>query len=326
MTLENRMKISVFNLRNISILFILISILSACGWFKSDKTIPSVPSGTIVRINHFQSDYRATRPIDIWLPEGYSSDKQYPVLYMHDGQMLFDSAITYNQQEWEVDETISKLSNEGIIDACIVVGIWNSNLNRHSDYFPKKPFDMLPEHFRDSLLNEAKRYGENPLYPIGIQSDNYLKFLVEELKPYIDQHYSTKPEMKNTFVAGSSMGGLISMYAICEYPETFGGAACMSTHWTGTFTNINNPIPAIFIKYLDENLPDPLTHKIYFDLGTTTLDSLYSEYQNKVDSVMMKHAYSQENWQTVTFPGDDHTEKSWRNRFHIPLRFLMGKD
>ena len=79
-----------------------------------------------------------------------------------------------------------------------------------------------------------------PVFSGKIQSDNYLKFLVKELKPFIDSSFSTLKDQQNTFIAGSSMGGLISMYAICEYPLVFGGAACLSTHWPGIFTMINN--------------------------------------------------------------------------------------
>lgn len=313
-------------MRKLPFLLSITILLSGCGLLNRDQTLPSVPTGSIKRIYDFKSDYIDSRFIDIWMPEGYNTENKYSVIYVQDGQMLFDSSVTYNHQEWGIDETISKLTGEGLIEECIVVGIWNSNANRHSDYFPKKPFKSLPKYFQDSLLHKAKRYGELPLYPIGIQSDNYLKFLVHELKPYIDKNYSTNSGMRNTFIAGASMGGLISMYAICEYPEIFGGAASMSTHWTGTFTNISNPIPEAIINYMDSNLPDPANHKIYFDLGTITLDSLYGEYQIMADSVMIKNGFTEANWNTVTFPGDDHTERSWRKRLHIPISFFLGKE
>lgn len=158
-----------------------------------------------------------------------------------------------------------------------------------------------------------------------MQSDNYLKFIVEELKPLIDQKYATKPEKEFTVIAGSSMGGLISMYAICEYPEIFSRAACISTHWPGTFTLENNPIPDAFVSYLSKNLPDPNSHKIYFDYGTATLDALYEPCQMKVDSVMKFKGYSSENWTTRKFEGENHTENAWKKRLDIPVTFLLGK-
>ncbi len=92
--------------------------------------------------------------------------------------------------------------------------------------------------------------------------------MVNELKPFIDSNFATLGDQSNTFVAGSSMGGLISLYAVCEYPDVFGGAACLSTHWPGVFNSEHNPIPAAFIRYLESHLPSPVNHKLYFDYGT----------------------------------------------------------
>ena len=151
----------------------------------------------------------------------------------------------------------------------------------------------------------------------------YLKFLVPELKPFIDKTFSTKRNAKNTFSAGSSMGGLISIYAICEYPKVFGGAACLSTHWPGIFSTENNPIPDSFVGYLKQNLPNPKTHKIYFDYGDQTLDALYKPLQQKVDLVMIEKGFTSKNWMTRFFPGENHSEKSWKERLDIPLEFLL---
>jgi enterochelin esterase-like enzyme len=145
------------------------------------------------------------------------------------------------------------------------------------------------------------------------------------LKPLIDKKYSVHRDKKHTFIAGSSMGGLISMYAICEYPNVFGGAACLSTHWPGIFTVENNPIPEAFYNYLKTNLPNPKNHRIYFDYGTATLDAMYEPLQLKVDEVMKAKGYNSLNWSTNKFEGEDHSEKAWQKRLHIPLEFLLGK-
>jgi len=159
----------------------------------------------------------------------------------------------------------------------------------------------------------------------NVTSDNYLKFLVTELKPFIDKTFSTKTDSANTFIAGSSMGGLISLYAICEYPKVFGGAACLSTHWTGIYQLENNPIPETFYAYLKTHLPDPKNHKIYFDYGDQTLDALYRNLQRKVDGIMEAKGYRATNWVTKFFPGKGHSEAACRERFSIPLQFLLGK-
>jgi predicted alpha/beta superfamily hydrolase len=146
-----------------------------------------------------------------------------------------------------------------------------------------------------------------------------LKFIVNELKPFIDKNYAVHKDRANTFIAGSSMGGLISMYAICEYPKIFGGAACLSTHWVGTFTLENNPMPEAFLTYLRHNLPSPKKHKLYFDYGDQTLDALYPEIQRKADKVIISKGFTSANWISKYFPGEDHSEKAWSKRFNIRL-------
>ena len=149
--------------------------------------------------------------------------------------------------------------------------------------------------------------------------------MVKELKPFIDSKYPVYKDKDHTFIAGSSMGGLISMYAICEYPNVFGGAACMSTHWPGIFIKENNPVPDAFLNYLNSHLPNPKTHKIYFDYGDKTLDAMYQPYQQRVDSIMKSKGYNEKSWITKFFPGDDHSENSWHKRFYIPLEFLLTR-
>ena len=286
--------------------------------------IPAVSSGKIVRIENFQSKYVEPRNIDIWLPEGYSKNKKYAVLYMEDGQMLFDSTITWNHQAWDVADVATKLMKKGEVQNFIVVGIWNSGINRFSDYFPQKPYESLSQAQRDSISMQLQKAGASK-GEFKPASDDYLKFLVNELKPHIDERYSVYTDRKHTFVVGSSMGALISIYAICEYPKIFGGAACLSTHWTGTFTLEYNPIPAAFCNYLKAHLPNPGQHRIYFDCGNKTLDAMYPQIQKKVDEIMRLKGYTSKDWMTRFYPGADHSERSWHKRLHVPLLFLLKK-
>ena len=297
--------------------FVLISLTAA-------TQLPKVSSGKLIRIDSFQSNYVTARNIDIWLPEGYSSQKKYSVLYMHDGQMLYDTATAWNKQAWDVDDVLTKLKKSNQIKDVIVVGVWNSGTTRHPDYFPQKPYESLTQIEKDTVTAQLQRAGRTKevFKPI---SDNYLKFLVTELKPFIDKNYSTKADRKNTFIAGSSMGGLISMYAICEYPKVFGGAACLSTHWPGVWSMENNPVPDAFLNYLKNNLPNPKKHKIYFDCGDQTLDTLYPALQKKVDDVMKVKGFTEKNWITKYFPGENHSENSWSKRLDIPMLFLLKK-
>ena len=284
--------------------------------------IPQVSRGTIQQFSNFPSKFVAARNIDVWLPPYYDNKKKYPVLYMEDGKALFDSTIMWNKQEWGVDETMASLIKQKEIKECIVVGIWNSEATRQVDYFPQKAFELLTPNQQDAYY--AAHIGDRQLLVGKVQSDNYLKFLVQELKPFIDSTFNVLTDAKNTFVAGSSYGGLITLYAICEYPNVFGSAACLSTHWPGILTNENNPIPAAIMSYLKENLPDPKNHKIYFDYGTATLDSLYKPIQQQVDKIMKSKGYNKKTWMTKEFIGADHTEKSWGKRLYIPFIFLLG--
>jgi predicted alpha/beta superfamily hydrolase len=283
-----------------------------------------VIAGRLDHIENFSSAFIENMTIDIWLPESYDGRKKFSVLYMHDGQMLFDSTTTWNGQSWNVDDVITNLLQKIKIKNVIVVGIWNTGETRHPSYFPQKPYDYLTSAEKDTVTQQLKKAGRlnNNFQPT---SDNYLNFLVKELKPMIDKTYTVHTNRKNTFVAGSSMGGLISLYAICEYPEVFGGAACLSTHWPGTFTMQNNPIPQAFLRYLQSNLPDPKKHKLYFDCGDQGLDALYPPVQNKVDDLMQSKGYTTKNWVTHYFNGKDHSEKAWNERLDIPLLFLLSR-
>lgn len=276
-------------------------------------------SGKLMRVVDFPSNYITPRNVDVWLPENYSATKKYSVLYMHDGQMLFDASTTWNKQEWQVDEVASKLMKEGKVQDFIVVAPYNIPAIRWQDYFPQKAFNYLNSATQKDIRAKAK---ENK-FSLEFNADNYLKFLTEELKPYIDKTYATKTDRENTFVAGSSMGGLISMYAMCEYPEIFGAAACISTHWVGLMPKEDNPFPKSFFAYMEENLPSPETHTFYFDYGTKTLDQYYPQYAETVDAIFKKKGYTDANYKNLLFEGADHSETSWQKRLDIPLEFLL---
>lgn len=298
-----------------SILYALPLLLLMTLPVKSQKKVEhslQLTCGTVQRFQ-FESKFIAGRNVDIWTPDGYSPENKYAVLYMHDGQMLYDGASSWNKNSWQVGCTIQRLIDIGQIENVIVVGIWNSE-KRHPEYFPQKALKYIPEGQRGELLQYM---------PDGLLADNYLKFIVKELKPFVDQTFSTLKDPSHTFIAGSSMGGLISLYGLCEYPNVFGGAGCLSTHWIGTLEN-NQYIPEALNKYLETALPAPGKHKIYFDYGTIGLDSNYPTHQALIDTTMKEKNYNKTNWITLEFQGDDHNEKYWAARFYYPLLFLLG--
>lgn len=300
------------------IYFIVFFIVILC---KSNAQ-PQISSGKLEIYNDFTSKFVTKRTVEVWLPNNYNTNIKYAVLYMHDGQMLFDENTTWNKQSWNIDEMATKLMSSKTVKPFIVVGIYNGGLTRHSDYFPQKPFENLSTEEKEFVNNQLKEKGRT-IDNFLPNSDNYLKFLIKELKPMIDKKYSVFTDKKNTFIMGSSMGGLISMYAMLEYPNIFGGAACISTHWPGIFNTENNPIPNAFYQYLTKNVKKIKKNKIYFDYGDQTLDAMYPPLQKEVDKIMTKNGFNKGNWQTHFFSGDDHSEKSWSARLDIPLTFLL---
>jgi len=277
--------------------------------------------GKLKRIDSFPSQFITPRPVDVWLPDNYSSNKKYAVLYMHDGQNLFDETTTWNKQEWKIDEVATKLMKDGITRDFIVVGVHNIPKIRWQDLFPEKAMNFVPKAEKEALYAEAKKNN----FSVDLNGDDYLRFIVKELKPYIDQTYAVLTDKQNTFVMGSSMGGLMSMYAIAEYPEIFEGAACVSTHWVGASPSKTNPLPLAIFKYLEKNIPSSENHRMYFDYGNKTLDQFYPQYAPRVDTIFLKAGYTKNNFKNLFFEGTDHSENSWQKRVDIPLTFLLKK-
>ncbi len=288
---------------------VLLAMLGAggCQEAAAPDDLPGI-TGTIEQHADFASAFVDARNIDVWLPPGYrESENRYAVLYMHDGQNLFDPTKSYIGVDWGVDEAMTALIDSHVVQPALVVGIWNT---------PKRVAEYMPLPWLDGLTdNEVRDFRAE--YGDPEASDQYLRFIVDELKPFIDQTYRTKSDRENTFIMGSSMGGLISLYAVTKYPEVFGGAGCVSTHWP-----IVGPLT---LSYLEEKLSTPGRHQLYFDYGTETLDAEYEPYQLKVDSLLRSKGFSIETgWMTRRYEGDDHSERSWRRRVHVPLEMFLG--
>lgn len=252
------------------------------------------------------------RNVEIWLPPDYDEEHAdgYAVLYMHDGQNLFESQKSFIGVDWGMDETMALLCQERETRPTIVVAIWNTP-QRLCEYLPQRPFcDHESQHSRRRVI---KRYGGVPI------SDKYLRFIVYELKPFVDSRYRTRPEQAFTFLMGSSMGGLISLYGLCEYPQVFGGAGALSTHWPIAHRS--------FIKYLKARLPEPGRHKIYLDYGNEANSAGYRFSQKHVERILRDSGYAFGlDWLGNWYAGDPHSETAWRARVQVPLRFLLKND
>lgn len=284
-----------------------LAALSACNGAPESSVL-----GNLEIFEDFHSEFVENRTVRVWTPADYDPSVKYDVIYMHDGQNLFDATLTWNHQEWGVDEVLTKLMKEDRIRPVIVVGIDNSSL-RYEEYYPSEICDEVPA---GVLPEDFKALG-----------DEYLRFVVDEVKPWVDSNYSTWGDPAHTFVMGSSCGGLISSYAFCRYPEVFGGAGCLSTH-----TSLMNPYvetdqkPAAYtyLAYLKANLPADSDHLLYMDRGDCQIDDAYAESQAAINEMIAGLDWNSENYMYRFFPGQSHSEEDWRSRLDIPVLFLLG--
>lgn len=278
--------------------------------------------GRLVDWEGVTSAHVQPRNVTIWLPPGYDrSNRRYPVIYMHDGQNIFVPGRAYGGEEWGVDEALSRMIAAGQTRGAIVVGVWNTNL-RGREYLPAKWLPLLPPETRTRI--EAFHTGPSI-------ADAYLRFLVEELKPRIDREFRTRPGRRDTAIMGSSMGGLISLYALGEYPHVFGQAAALSIHWP-----LANPAeaapdePRAMIdavgQWLAASRIDPRRNRLYVDVGTETLDAFYGPYADRFRPLMLERGWYPgcRGFERV-FTGTAHNEAAWRSRLETPLGFLLRR-
>jgi glycosidase/predicted alpha/beta superfamily hydrolase len=231
------------------------------------------------------------RAIRIYLPPGYEhSRKHYPVLYMHDGQNLFDAATSF-LGEWNVDEALNALAKSRGLEL-IVVGIDNG---------------------ADKRMTELNGW-DNPKHEPG-EGRQYMQFVVDTLKPYIDAHYRTKADRDNTAIMGSSLGGLISHYAMYEYPEVFGKVGIFSpSYWYA---------PAV-LDYTSKRKLRADT-RVYFYAGGKEGEEMVPDMQRVVDVIRQQH-FPERNLATHVEPQAQHNEAAWRVEFPRAVEWLFGPD
>jgi predicted alpha/beta superfamily hydrolase len=241
------------------------------------------------------------RTVLVHLPPGYKNDEErrYPVLYMHDGQNLFDAGSSFIGVEWNVDETVSRMVDAGQIDPLIVVGIYNTS-DRVFEYTPAP--------------DPAKGGGGASLYA---------DFIVNDVKPFIDSNYRTLPDRAHTGVMGSSLGGLVSLYLGWSRPDVFSRVAAMST----TYWWANNDI----IRMVEEADP-PEGIKVWIDIGTAEdqtdrdgdgVPDIMALHRRMRDVLMEKGFELSRNLAYVEDDGAVHNERAWAARFPRALGFLF---
>lgn len=300
-----------------------LGLLWAAAFAQAQTALPQTSVGRVERLADVPSRHVAPRHVDVWLPADYSPARRYQVLYMHDGQNLFDGSLNWTKKAWQADAAVDRLVRAGRIADTIIVGIWNNGEDRYAEYYPEKFLVFAPEAARREYVEVASR-GRS-------RSDAYLRFIVEELKPAIDRRYATRPGPESTAIVGSSMGGLISLYALAEYPQVFGAAAGLSTHWVGRPTAWgrervrNAALPLAAMTYLAQTLPAAGRHRLYSDRGDDWLDSLYAPAHRFLAEVLRDRGYTAADAATPVIDGTGHSEADWAARLDGVLLFLLAR-
>ncbi len=263
------------------------------------KRNKEVPYGTLI-VKEFTTKLLkiGDRKIRIWLPDGYDENYEtgYPVLYMHDGQNLFESSTSY-AGEWFIDESLSKLSKKNKNFKMIVVGIDNSPLRINEMSFL-------------SIKKSCYRF-PNKSY----EGQDYAKFIVEEVKEYIDKNYNTNPKIN--LIGGSSMGGIISFFMALAYPDVFGYALCFTPAGMLHYQNELRKWCKNAIKNA-KKLP-----KLYFMVGKgDRLEQIIFKFTEKLIPFLSKQGYSNENLRYDVIEKAIHNEKSWAKVFPTAIKWL----
>jgi enterochelin esterase-like enzyme len=280
-----------------------------------DANLPQVGVGRVERMPGLRFEHIPARPVDVWLPPGYEPARRYAVLYVHDGQNVFDDTLAFGGVSWGMPATAAVLQANGELRPFIVVAIWNGGLQRSAEFYPPKFVPHLPAHALPWLMEQTR--GAAPA------ADAYLRFIVEELKPAVDARYATRADAANTFVMGSSRGGVVSSYALLEYPHVFGAAAALSTHWITRWVH-NDEFGDAAMAYMAHKLPAPGRLKLWMDHGTTQLDAQYAPTQRRIDAFLHSRGFRPPMVQSHVFDGTGHHERDWAARLAQPLAFVLG--
>jgi len=249
-----------------------------------------------------------TRHVEIWLPPGYDDapSTRYPVLYMSDGQNLFDPRVANTGVDWGVDEAVVRLVEQGVIPPVIVVGAW-STAERSPEY---SPWQRAPD---------------------------YARFLIEELMPRVNAEFRTLTGPEHTGVMGSSMGGLLSFYLVTHHPEVFGSCGCESTHFPlseavvaehfqGVAVGERPDATPYVIRDIEAGLTVPKGARYRFDYGTRGLDAAYGPTHEAVREWLLEQGLVEgKDFVIRSYEGADHNEASWRARLEDPLKFMFGR-
>jgi enterochelin esterase-like enzyme len=245
-------------------------------------------TGTVKYHRHLEGEGILPRDVIVWLPPGYekTSAKRYPVLYVHDGQNAFDPTTSFLGVDWQIDETADHLIHEKKMQEIIVVAIGNTP-------------------------DRGQEYSDTP------KGRAYMRFIVENLKPFIDKEYRTLPDREHTAVMGSSMGGLISFLLVWNYPQTFCQAACLSPAFL--FRDVNA------VSLVEDGSGANKHIRLYIDNGGVGLDAQLQHGCDLMLQALKTNGFTMgKNLEWYSDPGAEHSERAWSKRVWRPLLFMFG--
>ena len=269
--------------------------------WKHEKVSRSTITGEVVYHRKTRSMFlKEERTVTVWLPPDYRANAdRLPVLYLQDGQNVFDSATAAFGDEWGVDEALTKLIADNKVPAMIVVAIGNSR-----------------ERLKEYTFTRDQRFGQ------GGEGESYLKFLIEELKPFIDQNYRTEKDAAGTWIGGSSLGGLFALYAAGKRSDVFGGCLAFSPslHWD----------EEKLLRDTAERVLNWGSCKIWLSMGTAEGGTIESRKANVQRIEALAKAIREQNREIQLtlrrFEGEErfHNEKSWRAQFPVAIESLFS--
>ena len=264
------------------------------------------------------------RDLFVWMPDAPVPPDGFPVLYMQDGQNLFDARLVPFGTAWEADLALSRLADAGLAVPAIIVGI-ASTAERCTDYAPALILDRLPPSARGAV--EAAWGG-------AARSADYARMVIEEMRPLIDAHFPTCPAAHATFLGGSSLGAVAALEILARYPDQVAGAACLSAHYSLLPVTETEAIPDHFAAdvtravgdFAVSCLPPAGRHALWIDRSALGIDRFYGPTHAAIASALAGLGYLEGSDLALrVYPGVGHDEDAWRARFGNALAFLLGR-
>lgn len=260
----------------------------------------------------------------VWVSDAKPADGRFPVLYVQDGQTLFEAGRVPFGVAWEMDRCAAQMGDAGVIPPIIVAGV-ASTAERLSDYAPASILGLLSAETRKMI---ETRFGG------AAGAGRYARMLVETIKPMIDARFPTSLAPADTFVIGASMGGVAAAEVLARYPETFGGLAALSGHFS-LLPLDDDPPPSAAVsteiaqavnRFVLQGLPRAGAHRIWLDRSEFSLDQHYEPAHRAVEAALTDLGYrSDVDMVSRRYPGVGHNEAAWRDRLHDVLAFLFAR-